>query len=116
MTQFSQRIGADYHLDPLDEEEVGEYIAHRLRTAGGDPQLFLPETYPVIWRASRGVPRLINMLSDMALVYGYAEQKERIDAALMEEVIKDKRGGLSPIWTQTNEANVAGDGSIRLRQ
>ncbi len=97
LEQFVQRVGVDYYLEPLDPEEVKGYIQHRLRIAGGDPDLFDEDTYELIWKSTGGVPRLINLLCDMTLVYGFAEQKSRIDKRLVEEVIQDKQKGLSPI-------------------
>ncbi|MGD8854659.1 MAG: AAA family ATPase, partial [Gammaproteobacteria bacterium] len=83
LIQFAQRIGVDYHLEPLNEEETRDYIRHRCRTAGGAPDLFTDQACQQIHAATGGVPRLINMLCDTALVYGYAEQREKIDAALV---------------------------------
>ena len=97
LEQFVQRIGVDFYLEPLDRAEVQGYIQHRLRVAGGNPELFDEECYDLIWSSTGGVPRLINLLCDMALVYGYAEQQETIGRHLVEEVIRDKQLGLSPI-------------------
>jgi type II secretory pathway predicted ATPase ExeA len=98
LIQFAQRIAVDYHLDPLLAEETPEYIRHRLATAGGDPELFEAEACARIHAASGGVPRLINLLCDTALVYGFAEQAARIGTELVEDVIREKQqGGLFPI-------------------
>ncbi len=105
LEQFAQRIGVDYHLLPLDAEETEHYIRHRLRVAGGDPELFLPDTVEPIWQKTGGVPRLINLLCDMALVYGYAEQRAAIDGSLIGEVIRDKEQGLSPIRRQGHDGS-----------
>ncbi|MGD8615586.1 MAG: AAA family ATPase, partial [Gammaproteobacteria bacterium] len=97
LIQFAQRIGVDYHLEPLNEEETRDYIRHRCRTAGGAPDLFTDQACQQIHAATGGVPRLINMLCDTALVYGYAEQREKIDAALVKDAARDKQqGGLFP--------------------
>ncbi len=98
LVQFAQRIGVDYHLEPLDAEETSDYIRHRCKTAGGKAKLFSDQACRLIHQHSGGVPRLINLLCDTALVYGYAEQRDRVDAALVEEVAKEKqKGGLFPI-------------------
>jgi len=98
MVQFAQRIGVDYHLEPLDAEETSDYIRHRCKTAGGTAELFSDQACQLIHRYSGGIPRLINLLCDTALVYGYAEQRDRVDAALVEEVAQEKQqGGLFPI-------------------
>jgi type II secretory pathway predicted ATPase ExeA len=98
ISQFAQRISYDYFLSPLDSPElIGEYIRHRLRIAGGDEELFEPETLPLIWMATGGVPRLINLVCDAAMVYGYAEEVEHIGCAIIDQVLKDKERGFSPI-------------------
>lgn len=97
LVQFVQRIAVDYHLTPLTAEETQAYIRHRLVVAGGDPDLFTDEACAAVHRYSHGVPRLVNLLSDLALVYGYAEQRTQIDADLVTDVAREKQaGGLFP--------------------
>ncbi len=91
LEQFAQRISVDYNLTPLNSEETREYIRHRLHVAGGNPDMFDDETCEVVFRYSGGIPRLINLLCDTALVYGYAEQAPRIGAKLVEDVARDKQ-------------------------
>jgi general secretion pathway protein A len=99
MEQLAQRVVVDYHLEALTREEIDTYVAHRLRVAGSkDPYLFEGAALDRIYRHTRGVPRLINILCESALVYGYAAQEARISAALMEELIRDRRqGGVLPL-------------------
>lgn len=97
LEQFAQRIAVDYDLEPLEPHETRDYIRHRIEVAGGDPGLFDEDACAAAHEAGRGVPRLVNLICDTALVYGYAEQTERISAALVREVARDKRkGGLFP--------------------
>ena len=97
LEQFAQRISVDYHLDPLNLQETRDYIRHRLKVAGGDPELFEEAASDAVFRNSGGVPRLINLLCDTTLVFGYAEQAKPITVALVEEVAREKRkGGLFP--------------------
>jgi len=97
LVQFAQRIGVDYHLEPLDEQETLDYIRHRCETAGGSAELFTANACRQVFEATGGVPRLINLLCDTTLVYGYAEQREQIDAELVMDVARDKQqGGLFP--------------------
>jgi type II secretory pathway predicted ATPase ExeA len=99
LVQFAQRISVDYHLEPLSEEETQGYIRHRVEIAGGDPQLFDEAACRAVHRYTNGVPRLINLLCDTVLVYGYAEQQERIATALVTDVARDKqRGGIFPTF------------------
>ena len=91
LEQFAQRISVDYNLTPLTAEETREYIRHRLRVAGGNPDIFDDEACEVVFRYSGGIPRLVNLLCDTALVYGYAEQTSHINAQLIEDVVRDKQ-------------------------
>jgi type II secretory pathway predicted ATPase ExeA len=93
LVQFAQRIGVDYHLEPLSDQETAEYIRHRCKIAGGGPEIFSDQACEAIYQLTGGVPRLINTLCDTALVYGYAEQHDRIDATLISEVGRDKLSG-----------------------
>jgi len=98
LRQFAQRVGADYHIGRLSEEETLNYVRHRLRVAGS-PRLgiFRTSALKLVHQSSGGIPRLINQLCDSALVYGYADERERIDAELMQEVIRDRcAGGICP--------------------
>lgn len=97
LRQFAQRVGIDYHLKPLNLEDTIAYVRHRLSIAGGDADLFSADAIAQAHHASGGVPRLINQLCDTALVYGFAEQQQGIDAALMNQVIEERRtGGIFP--------------------
>ena len=97
LRQLAQRVGADYHIGALSAEETARYIMHRLRVAGGRPDLFTPEAMALAHSCSRGIPRLINQLCDTALVYGYSDPRPNIDVALMEEVVRDRlSGGIFP--------------------
>ncbi len=97
LEQFAQRIAVDYDLKPLSADETREYIRHRISVAGGDPDLFEDGACAVIHEHSGGTPRLINLLADTALVYGYAEQVARISRELAEDVAHDKvQGGIFP--------------------
>ena len=115
LEQFAQRIAVDYHLMPLDVHETRAYIYHRIKTVGGDgTRIFDPAACAAVYEHSRGVPRLINLLCDTALVYGFAEQKRTIDARTVHEVAADKRkGGIFP--TQQQEPRPA-DGAPLVQQ
>jgi general secretion pathway protein A len=89
--QFAQRISADFHLKPLDENDVAEYIDFRLRAVGSRAALFSEQACSEIAWASGGIPRMINILCDTALVYGFASAQRRISSALVKEVIADKQ-------------------------
>jgi len=93
LRQFLQRVSVHYHLDNLKAEEVREYICHRLQVAGCSDceTLFSEEATRLIWKASAGVPRVINNLCDLALVHGYADGISTIDVGIVETVIASRR-------------------------
>ena|SRR6185437_10728483 len=98
LLQFAQRVSSDFHLKALAKNEVGEYIGFRLAAVGSREHLFTNEACAVIADASHGIPRMINILCDTALVYGYSIGANLINRKLMEEVIEDKRNfGIFPI-------------------
>jgi type II secretory pathway predicted ATPase ExeA len=90
LMQFAQRISVDFHLDALNSEESCHYIQHRLVTAGATKDIFTPAACTRIAECSGGVPRLINLLCDTALVYGFADQRKVIDVDLIEEVVRER--------------------------
>lgn len=91
LVQFAQRVASDFHLVPLTLEDVQEYIRHRLEVAGRHEQLFSDLACERIFEASRGIPRIINILCDTCMVYGFAQMAEFIDSAVVDEVIADKK-------------------------
>ena len=98
MRQFAQRIAVDCHIAPLQPEETHQYIAHRLRVAGGSPQIISFEACERVHASTGGVPRLINQVCDTALVYGFAEQRNPIDREIIELVLRDRgESGLLPL-------------------
>lgn len=77
--QLDQRISIRYRLKPLNRNEVAAYVAHRLAVAGGSTTVtFSPKALNLVHRYSTGIPRLINLLCDRALLGGYSEQTNRI--------------------------------------
>lgn len=90
LEQFAQRVATDYNLCPLNIQEVRAYITHRLKIAGAEKEIFTTGAMDAIYEASCGTPRLINILSDTALVYGYSDDKETIDEKIVHAVLRDK--------------------------
>jgi general secretion pathway protein A len=92
--QFAQRISSDFHLKPLGQRDVINYISFRLQAVGGPPPpraIFTLEACAKIAAVSGGIPRMINILCDTALVYGFARGEKTISGRLIEEVIADKQ-------------------------
>jgi type II secretory pathway predicted ATPase ExeA len=92
--QFAQRISASYHLGALCKEDTVSYIHHRLARAGSDRPIFTEEACAAVYAGSNGVPRLINILCDTALVYAYAEGVRDIGEDVVSDVIRDFAAGI----------------------
>lgn len=88
--QFAQRVGVDFYIPPLGAPEVAQYIRHRLKVAGRQKELFSEGAIGMIAQASKGVPRTINILCDMVLVYGYSAEAGIIGTDLVDEVLQDR--------------------------
>ncbi|MBD3349135.1 MAG: AAA family ATPase [Candidatus Eisenbacteria bacterium] len=103
LRQLRQRIGIKYHLTPLSRQETADYIAHRMAVAGGEAEIFHPRAVEAIFEYSQGVPRIVNMVCDRALLAGYAENRRTIKADLVQAakealegtpvVVSAQRGG-----------------------
>jgi general secretion pathway protein A len=90
LRQLRQRIGLVVRLQPLTFQETGQYIAHRLQGAGhAGGRIFTHRALRRIYRASEGIPRLINVICDKALVLGYGADARQITARMVKEVVKD---------------------------
>jgi general secretion pathway protein A len=89
--QFAQRISSDFHLSPLDAKEVAKYISFRLEAVGSKQPLFTEEACALIAKATGGVPRMINVLCDTALVYGFAGDSRVVGQGIVRQVIADKQ-------------------------
>lgn len=106
LRQLKQRIAHRSHLEPLTEAETREYVIRRLHLAGANsaaPLIFSPDANSMIYRFSRGFPRLINTICENALINGYARQAESISAAIVEEVANELRLG---VCTRPQQAKV----------
>ncbi|MEK7437129.1 MAG: AAA family ATPase [Pseudomonadota bacterium] len=89
LRQLSQRIVARYHLGPLGKAEVAAYVRHRLEISGAQRQLFPARLMGRLYRLSGGVPRVINVLCDRALLGAYVQGKERIDGATLAQAARE---------------------------
>jgi len=89
MHQIRQRIAVNYHLNGLSREETQNYIEYRLKKAGGNRNPFTPEAIDLIFQSAAGIPRSINILCDSALLYGFAEEVEIVDADIINSVLGD---------------------------
>ncbi len=94
LRQLAQRIIARYHLLPFSRPDTCTYIRHRVRVAGGGDALFTPAAMRWVHRLSGGVPRLINVICDRALLGSYAHDQRRVDAAMVRRAGREVRGAI----------------------
>ncbi|WP_370305351.1 ExeA family protein [Sinimarinibacterium flocculans] len=92
LRQLASRITARYHLQPLSERETAEYIGHRLRIAGARSPIFEPAACSLVHRYAQGIPRLINVICDRALLGAYSQQALRVDAATVRRAAREVMG------------------------
>jgi len=98
LRQFAQRIAIDHHIEALQPDETEGYVRHRIGLVGGAPDLFSDEALELVHQCTGGVPRLVNIVCDTALVYGFSDQRPSIDSDLIEQVVRDRAaGGLLPL-------------------
>jgi putative secretion ATPase (PEP-CTERM system associated) len=95
LEQLRQRIIAIHHLDPMEEDEVADYIGHRLRMVGweGNPD-FAEDAFPALYAGSGGVPRRLNLLAGRVMLQAAVEDLKVIDRGVVEAVIEDLEGDL----------------------
>ncbi|MDQ7250210.1 AAA family ATPase [Dongia sedimenti] len=97
LSQFAQRIAISHHLTPLPFSETRRYIQHRVKVAGSDRPLFTEMAMGAIQYFSGGIPRLVNSICDMALVYGFADEQHVIGEDLVFRVVSDRQlSGIAP--------------------
>ena len=89
LRQLAQRITARYHLMPLTEQEVQQYVSYRLQVAGCSRPVFTSSAIKKLFQLSGGIPRLLNLICDRALLGGYSQQKALIDAALVSQAASE---------------------------
>ena len=92
LRQFNQRIVARYHLAELNEAESRNYISHRLSVAGCDEPLFSKQATRKIFQESEGIPRLINLLCDRALLGCYSEGKSTVTKKMVQRSSEEIKG------------------------
>lgn len=92
LRQLDQRITARFHLTPLDLEETGDYIRHRLAVAGVDRPLFTARAIRRIHEYSGGIPRVINILCDRALLGACVTRGSQVDPGIVATAAREVRG------------------------
>lgn len=92
LRQLAQRITGRYHLEPLSREETAQYIEHRLQVAGALGEVFDAGAKRAVFRLSQGIPRLINVICDRALLGAYSQGKRQVNARLVRRAAKEVSG------------------------
>src|SRR5207302_1800084 len=99
LRQLAQRITGRYHLNPLSRGETGAYVRHRLRVAGATADILSPHALNEVFRLSHGVPRVINIVCDRALLGAYSLDRHRVTAALVRSAASEVFGRrIAPHW------------------
>ncbi len=92
LRQLTQRITGRYHLEPLSAEETGQYIEHRLKVAGALGEVFDASAKRTVFRLSQGVPRLINVICDRALLGAYSQGSRLVSRRLVRRAAAEISG------------------------
>ena len=99
LRQLAQRITGRYHLKPLSREETKGYVRHRLRVAGATEDIFTPAALVELHRLSEGIPRVINVACDRALLGAYTQETKKISAGLVRRAAGEVYGRrFLPTW------------------
>ena len=97
LRQLRQRIGVRATLKPVRIDEMQAYVETRLRSAGAERNdLFTPAALKRIWQASKGIPRVINVICDNAMMLAFADGRKRITPKLLREAVRDLEGEIAP--------------------
>ncbi|HEX5065672.1 MAG TPA: AAA family ATPase [Myxococcota bacterium] len=118
LRQLRQRIGVWWRLGPLERDETRAYVAHRLRVAGGSEAIFSESALARVHRHARGVPRLVNLVCDRALLLGYAEGARQIGRSIVDAVAREiaprprTRGLRRGVWRAALLAAVVAVGAL----
>jgi type II secretory pathway predicted ATPase ExeA len=89
LRQLAQRIAASFHLRPLSESAVHDFIVHRLRVAGGTGEEIDEKARMLIYEVAQGIPRLVNQICDMSLLYAWSADSRIVDSKVVQAVIDD---------------------------
>jgi general secretion pathway protein A len=108
LRQLAQRVTARFHLQPLEREETASYVRHRMRIAGATSEIFSSSALREIHRLSGGVPRVINIICDRALLGAYTEDHHHINGALVRRAASEVFGErMAPPWLTWHQSPAA---------
>ena len=102
LRQLAQRITGRYHLDPLSRSETASYVNHRLRVAGANGEIFTPTALREVHRLSKGIPRIINVICDRALLGAFTLETHRVGPSMVRAAASEVYGrNFSAPWMKT---------------
>jgi general secretion pathway protein A len=96
MRQIAQRVTGRYHLEPLSAEDTAAYVRHRMKVAGAQTDVFTGSALRALYRTSRGIPRLINVIADRALLAAYTRDRHTVDGRLVASAAREVFGRRRP--------------------
>jgi general secretion pathway protein A len=109
LRQLAQRITGRYHLSPLSTEESAGYVKHRMRVAGATAEAFTPSALREIHRLSHGIPRVINVICDRALLGAFTQEDHRVGPKLVRQAASEVYGRPIPApWLWVTAVAVSG--------
>ncbi len=100
MRQLAQRITARYHLEPLTKNDIKAYVDHRLAIAGQNIKIFPEKSISLLYKLSKGIPRLINVICDRALLGAYVENQYTVSPRILKKAAKEVFGELKNAESQ----------------
>ncbi|MEM9198513.1 MAG: AAA family ATPase [Pseudomonadota bacterium] len=89
LRQFAQRVAASIHLPAMDAEMVSHYLAHRLAVAGATQEIFTPDAAALMHASTGGIPRLVNQLADLAMVYAFTYNLKTVGREMVQQVLDE---------------------------
>jgi general secretion pathway protein A len=113
LRQLAQRITGRYHLEPLTLEETRGYVRHRLRIAGSAADIFTPQALREVFRLAGGVPRIINVVCDRALLGAYSREQRTVSPALARTAAGEVYGRhIAPAWRRWLTSGLVASGAL----
>lgn len=89
LSQFAQRVSAHFHLGPMDADTVRAYIQHRVVKAGGKLDVFEAGACTLVHKYAGGLPRVVNQLADLCMVYAFANGEQHVTSDTVQQVMDD---------------------------
>jgi general secretion pathway protein A len=117
MRQLAQRITGRYHLEPLSRDETEAYIDHRVKVAGGVGRIFANGSRREIYRLGRGIPRMINVIADRALLGAFTAESGQVTPAIVRRAaaeVYDRPSAALPQWARWLRASALPVAAIAL--